>query len=49
MRLILARLLWNFDIAVPHEGQKVMSWASQKTYVLVEKKPFEIRLKYVGE
>lgn len=49
MRLILARLLWNFDIAVPNEGQKVMSWASQKTYVLVEKQPFEIRLKYVGE
>lgn len=44
MRLILARVLWNFDIAVPNEGKSVMTWASQKTYMLVEKQPFEVRL-----
>lgn len=45
MRLIIARLTWNFDISLPVEGQSAMAWSSQKTYVLVEKKPFEIRVR----
>lgn len=45
MRLILARMVLNFDISVAVEGQLPMSWADQKTYILVEKKPLEVRLK----
>jgi cytochrome P450 len=43
MRLILARMVWAFDISGGGIGKDVR-WEDQKTYMLVEKKPFEIRL-----
>ena len=49
MRLILAKMVWTFDMEVPEKGKKVLDWAAQKTYVLVEKKPFEARLKSVRD
>lgn len=40
MRVILSRLLWNFDIA-PISN---MEWDKQKTYIMWEKKPFWIQI-----
>lgn len=49
MRLILARMVLNFDINVAVEGRLPISWADQKTYLLVIKKPLEIRLKVANQ
>lgn len=40
MRLILASLVWAFDI----EAVRALDWAQQKTYLMWEKEPFEVRL-----
>lgn len=40
MRLILASLVWAFDI----EAVRALDWAQQKTYLVWEKEPFEVRL-----
>ena len=40
-RLVLARLLWQFDI----EGVDVGEWAEQKTFTLWEKAPLLVRLR----
>ena len=44
MRLILAKLIWNFNL-VP--VGKVGEWGDQKTYVLWEKEPLEVGLREV--
>lgn len=41
MRLTLASLVWAFDI----EGVREVDWAQQKTYIIWQKKPFEVRLR----
>ena len=40
MRLILARLVWAFDI---EETGKSPKWDELRTFILVEKKPLELR------
>jgi len=45
MRLILAKVLWHFDLELADEGD---DWADQKAPVLWEKKPLMVRLKTVG-
>lgn len=48
MRLILARLVWAFDMEAG-DG-KSLDWTTLKTYVLVQKRPVSVRLKArVGE
>ncbi|KAK7935354.1 hypothetical protein PG985_000849 [Apiospora marii] len=42
MRLVLARLLWEFDLHAV-EGRRVR-WEDLRTFLLVEKKPVEVRL-----
>ncbi|KAK8061889.1 cytochrome P450 [Apiospora phragmitis] len=42
MRLVLARLLWAFDVHAV-DGRRVR-WEDLRTFLLVEKKPMEIRL-----
>jgi cytochrome P450 len=42
MRLILAKLVWNFDL-IPLD--KPFEWGIQKTYFLWEKKPINVGLK----
>ncbi|KAF2869677.1 isotrichodermin C-15 hydroxylase [Massariosphaeria phaeospora] len=42
MRLILAKLLWTFDVAAI-EG-KSLRWEDLRTFLLVEKKPVEVRM-----
>lgn len=43
LRLILSRIIWNFDLSFPKE-MRAYDWAKQKTYVLVEKQPLKVRL-----
>lgn len=40
MRLVMARLLWSFDL----QGVLQEDWMDQPTYLLWEKKPLPIRL-----
>lgn len=42
MRLILAKLLWAFDFAAA-DG-KPLKWESLRTFLLVEKRPIEVRI-----
>lgn len=43
MRLILARMIWNFDISLPTDSLK-LDLESWKTYCVWEKKPIEVVL-----
>ncbi|MCJ1369799.1 hypothetical protein MMC20_001011 [Loxospora ochrophaea] len=45
MRLILARMVLNFDFAIPEEFGAPLEWDSQKVYILWEKKPNRVQLK----
>ncbi|CAD6440453.1 b803cd09-1b9b-4016-8351-3fb644c57c99 [Sclerotinia trifoliorum] len=42
MRLATARLLWAFDLEAAGE---VLHWDNLRTFLLVEKKPLEIRIR----
>ena len=42
MRLIAARIVWAFEVEA--EGEP-LAWAERKTWVLVEKKPVEVRMR----
>lgn len=42
MRLILARLVWAYDVETTGKSLK---WAELRTFLLVEKKPLEVRLR----
>jgi cytochrome P450 len=44
MRLILARLLWNFNLESPVPLSDSLDWTTQKIYMMVEKQPFYVRL-----
>ncbi|KAL6233103.1 hypothetical protein BDW75DRAFT_252217 [Aspergillus navahoensis] len=46
MRVILARVLWNFDLELCRES---VNWAEQKSYVLWEKGALMCRLKIRGD
>lgn len=47
MRLILARLVWNFDIVFPGPLSECPNWWEQKVFVLMEKAPLQVRLRPV--
>ena len=44
MRLILARLVYAFDISLA-DDKDVWDWGTQKTFIFWEKKPLNVRLK----
>jgi hypothetical protein len=44
MRLILARLLWAFDASEADTPAGKLVWEEQRTFIVVEKKPFDIKL-----
>ncbi|CAG8951905.1 hypothetical protein HYFRA_00005709 [Hymenoscyphus fraxineus] len=44
LRIILARILWNFDVSVP-VGRTLPGWTEQKIYWTWEKQPLEVQLK----
>ena len=43
MRLVLARLVWGFDIGMPEDreenGKGRLDWRSLKTFIVVRKEP----------
>lgn len=41
MRIILAKLFWNFDFEIP-EGSAVPEWTSQKVYWAWNRVPLEV-------
>ncbi|CAG8973287.1 hypothetical protein HYALB_00000049 [Hymenoscyphus albidus] len=43
LRIILARILWNFDVSVP-VGRTLPGWTEQKIYWTWEKLPLEVQL-----
>jgi cytochrome P450 len=45
LRLILARLLWRFDLQMTDTLSGRVKWEEQRAFTVVERKPFEIRLK----
>ena len=47
-RLILAKLLWRFDVEEVKE-KKLVDWSKQKTYTLWEKTEGWVRLKHRAE
>ena len=46
VRVILAKLLWNFDIA--RAGEESWKWHEQKTYFVLDKKPLFVNLSPVS-
>ncbi|KAL6161407.1 hypothetical protein ACJQWK_08592 [Exserohilum turcicum] len=48
MRLILARLLWSFDVTLTDENDR-WDWGDQSTYIFWDKKPLEVVLKHVNK
>ena len=42
MRLILAKLVWNFDLTLCPESQQ---WLDQKTYIMWDKGPLYVQLR----
>jgi hypothetical protein len=45
MRLILAKVLFSFDVEVTPESEE---WAEQETYILWQKKPLICKLRAVN-
>ncbi|KAK0632636.1 cytochrome P450 [Immersiella caudata] len=44
MRLVMAKLLWNFDFSAPEKSKRVI-WEDMKTFLLIEKVPLVAVLK----
>ncbi len=45
MRLILAKLVWSFDLAPPADKGKWIKWENLKSYIVIEKEPIYVTLK----
>ena len=43
MRLVLARLVWNFDLSMAPGKQ--LNWMEQKMYIVVQKEPIRVKIK----
>ena len=46
MRLILARMLWNFDMQLSAECE---DWDDQGSWIQWDKKPLMVKLRLVGK
>lgn len=44
LRLILARVVWAFDVQQANTRNGIVDWDSQMTWAVIEKKPFEVRM-----
>jgi cytochrome P450 len=44
LRLVLARLVWRFDLHQVDSEAGRLEWDSQRTFSVVERQPFEVRL-----
>jgi cytochrome P450 len=47
LRVILARLLWNFDMEIP-EGSKPLKWTEQKIFWAWDKRPVNVALSFAA-
>jgi cytochrome P450 len=45
LRLVFARLVWRFDLHEADTEAGRLVWDSQRTFSVVERQPFEVRLK----
>ena len=45
LRLILARLVFNFDLSLPGGPDSGLKWEDQDTFVIWSKQPMSIQLK----
>jgi len=45
MKLILAKVIWSFDIELGGEGRNVGEWNDQKVYLINEKTPLWVRVR----
>lgn len=45
MRVIVARIVWAFDIEAKGTKEEWLDWTSLRTFLVVEKKPIEVRMK----
>ncbi|KAK4222261.1 hypothetical protein QBC38DRAFT_88306 [Podospora fimiseda] len=45
MRLVLAKLLWNFEFTPPSNYDKRLQWEDLRTFLLVEKRPIYVGLR----
>lgn len=44
LRLILARLVWKFDLHQVDSEAGRLEWTAQRTFSVVERQPFEVRM-----
>lgn len=45
MRLVLAKLLWNFEFTPHSDASKRLQWEDLRTFLLVEKRPIYVGLR----
>ena len=45
LKLVLARILYNFDLSLPQGPGSGLIWTTQKTYTTWVKEPFIVRIK----
>ena len=45
IRLVIARLLWHFDLSLAPDGDE--NWLDQKCFLLWQRRPLKIRLEPV--
>lgn len=43
LRVVLAKMVWNFDISMAIGGRDV-DWTNQKCWFVTEKQPFNVNL-----
>jgi hypothetical protein len=43
LRLILARVVWAFEVQQADTLNGIVDWDSQTTWTVIEKKPFDVR------
>ncbi|KAF2478138.1 uncharacterized protein BDR25DRAFT_207093, partial [Lindgomyces ingoldianus] len=44
LRLVLAKMVWKFDIEKANTKAGGLQWEEQKTFTVVEKLPFDVKL-----
>ncbi|KAK5653450.1 hypothetical protein OQA88_8936 [Cercophora sp. LCS_1] len=45
LRLILAKLVWSFDLSLPVDETKRIKWEDLRAYIVIEKPPIHVALK----
>lgn len=48
LRLVLSRMVWKFDLEEVDSASGKLKWESQRDFTVIERRPFEIKLKAKG-